>query len=91
MVKRLLSFIMLILLTFTFVSCGQNEMTEDTPLILSSQELDGVFNPFFSSSAPDSQIVGYMTAPWCSTTKENNEMFKKSFDSIKEARAHFYK
>lgn len=30
----------------------------DSPLLLSSQELDGVFNPFFSSSAPDSQIVG---------------------------------
>ena len=30
----------------------------DSPLLLSSQELDGVFNPFFSSSAPDSNIVG---------------------------------
>ncbi len=45
----------------------------------------------FELGAPDSQIVGYMTAPWCSTTKENNELFKKSFDSIKDARAHFYK
>ncbi len=41
---------------FTTVGCGNNEKA-DTPLLLSSQELDGVFNPFYSSSAPDSQIV----------------------------------
>ena len=39
-------------------SCKKNKMNEDTPLLLASQELDKVFNPFFSSSAPDSQIVG---------------------------------
>ena len=38
--------------------CKKNKKNEDTPLLLSSQELDKVFNPFFSSSAPDSQIVG---------------------------------
>ncbi len=37
-------------------SCSKNN-NEDAPLLLSSQELDGVFNPFFSSSAPDSQII----------------------------------
>ena len=30
----------------------------NTPLVLSSQEVDKVFNPFFSSSAPDSNVVG---------------------------------
>lgn len=38
--------------------CKKNKQSEDTPLLLSSQELDKVFNPFYSSSAPDSQIVG---------------------------------
>ena len=37
--------------------CKKNKTNEDTPLLLASQELDKVFNPFFSSSAPDSQIV----------------------------------
>ena len=37
--------------------CGKGT-NPDSPLLLSSQELDGVFNPFFSSSAPDSNIVG---------------------------------
>ncbi len=37
--------------------CKKNKNNEDTPLLLASQELDKVFNPFYSSSAPDSQIV----------------------------------
>ena len=42
----------LLLVAFTIilaVGCGGSD--EDSPLLLSSQELDGVFNPFFSSSA----------------------------------------
>ena len=31
---------------------------EETRLVLSTSELDGVFNPFYSSSAPDGSIVG---------------------------------
>ena len=56
--KKTLSLIMTLLATITLASCGTTEMNEETPLILSSQELDGVFNPFFASSAPDTQIVG---------------------------------
>lgn len=41
---------------FGLTSCGSKN-NADSPLLLSSQELDGVFNPFYSSSAPDSQIV----------------------------------
>ncbi len=37
--------------------CGDSEITEDYPLLLSSQELDGVFNPFYSTTGPDSSIV----------------------------------
>ncbi len=63
MKRKLFILATLILTTICCVSCksckkcggGSNE---DTPLLLSSQELDKVFNPFFSSSAPDSQIVG---------------------------------
>lgn len=31
---------------------------EETPLIFSSQELDKVFNPFFSTAAADSNVIG---------------------------------
>ena len=31
---------------------------ENDPLVFSSQEVDKVFNPFFSTAAPDSNVVG---------------------------------
>ena len=52
------------------VGCGGSD--EDSPLLLSSQELDGVFNPFFSSSAPDSQIVGMTQMGMLGNDKEGN-------------------
>ena len=47
-----------------FSGCGdKNKDTtvidnESTRLVLSTQELDGVFNPFYSSSGPDGSVVG---------------------------------
>ena len=64
MKKKIIKYSIIILtfvVTFTVlfeISKYGRVSNEDTPLLLSSQELDGVFNPFFSSSAPDSQIVG---------------------------------
>ena len=53
------------------IGCGGGTK-EDSPLILSSQELDGVFNPFFSSSAPDSQIVSMTQISMLGNDKEGN-------------------
>ena len=69
MKKKLLMFILICLIAFVG-GCGCN--TENTDklkpsktydnevdtLIMSSQELDGVFNPFFSTSAADGNVVG---------------------------------
>ena len=51
-----------------FASCKRDDVegpnngtvidNESTRLVLSISELDGVFNPFYSSSAPDGSIVG---------------------------------
>ena len=60
--KRIIYIVLVTVAVFAVAGCKKgckkNKMNEDTPLLLSSQELDKVFNPFFSSSAPDSQIVG---------------------------------
>ncbi len=45
-------------ITITIIVGASGTAQTDTPLLLSIQELDGVFNPFFSSSAPDSEVVG---------------------------------
>jgi len=57
MKKKILCLMLIVFALVITIGCGGGNK-EDIPLILSSQELDGVFNPFFSSSAPDSQIVG---------------------------------
>ncbi|MDE6656604.1 MAG: hypothetical protein K2J85_06415 [Anaeroplasmataceae bacterium] len=45
---------------FGLVACttDQKISNESTRLVLATQELDGVFNPFYSTSATDSNIVG---------------------------------
>ena len=37
---------------------GKVISNEETALVLSTSELDGVFNPFYSSSGPDGSVVG---------------------------------
>lgn len=57
--KKILSLVLLMTVALTLVGCGDSsESVDERALVLSSQELDKVFNPFYSSSAPDSQIVG---------------------------------
>lgn len=48
---------------------------ESTRLVLSSQELDGVFNPFYSSAAPDSNIVGMTQLGMISSDKEGKPSY----------------
>ena len=63
--KKILSLIIasiMLLSSFTaFISCDSTGTVidnESTRLVLSTSELDGVFNPFYSSSGPDNSIVG---------------------------------
>ena len=41
-----------------FTGCGKRVSNESTPLTLSSEPLDGVFNPFFYTAGPDGTVVG---------------------------------
>ena len=43
---------------------------DTTPLVLSTQELDGVFNPFFSTSGADSSVIGMTQLSMLSTDKD---------------------
>ena len=46
---------------------------------------------YFKENAPDSQVVGFITAPWQKTAPENKDYFEESFRFLKEAREKFYK
>ena len=62
--KQTISLILVVCLLMgslaTLVGCGEKTFisNETTRLVLSTTELDGVFNPFYSSSGPDNSVVG---------------------------------
>lgn len=45
---------------------------EDTPLVIASEALDGVFNPFFYTSGADGSVVGLTQIGMLSTDKNGN-------------------
>lgn len=67
---------MALLMSFTclgLVGCAENPIDNETyRLVLASAELDGVFNPFYSSSAPDGNIVGMTQLGMLTTDKDGN-------------------
>ncbi len=52
--------------------CSSNKITEDTPLRIASDAFDGVFNPFFSTTGPDSTIVGQTQLSMLTTDNQGN-------------------
>ena len=75
--RKTLSLALALMLIFSslsvLVSCkddGPVIDNENTRLVLSTSELDGVFNPFYSSSAPDGSIVGMTQIGMLSSDKD---------------------
>lgn len=65
--------VMMSLTCLGLVGCHSNPIdNETTRLVLASSELDGVFNPFYSSSAPDGNIVGMTQLGMLTTDKDGN-------------------
>ena len=84
MKKRLLALVLCILMfssiIATFAGCGGSNNGKTTPdaLVLMSDELDGLFNPFFSTTAADGTIVS-MTQIGMITNKYENGEIKEAF------------
>ena len=76
--KKLLSLVLVLTMLIgcvgLFASCKKKNQTvisnETTRLVLSTSELDGVFNPFYSSSGPDNSIVGMTQIGMLSSDKD---------------------
>ncbi len=57
--SRMISLVIAVIMLVTLlVGCGTKYDNEKTPFIISIQDLDGVFNPYYSTSATDSSVVG---------------------------------
>lgn len=73
---KIITLLLCVVCVFTMASCKKcgkdspnNISNESTRLVLSSQEVDGVFNPFYSSSGPDSSVVGMTQISMLSSDK----------------------
>lgn len=72
-ISLLLAFVMLMGTLTTLIGCKRSDVVidnETTRLVLSTSELDGVFNPFYSSSASDGSIVGMTQIGMLSSDKD---------------------
>ncbi len=64
---------------------GKNKYdNENTPLVFSSQEVDKVFNPFFSTSGADSNVVGLTQIGMIGNDKEGNYTYGPDEDVVTE-------
>ncbi len=84
MKKRILALVLVIVMCMStvalFSGCGNNGNTTTKPdaLVLMSEELDGLFNPFYSTTAADGTIVS-MTQIGMITNKYVNGEIEEAF------------
>lgn len=81
MKTRILSLVLCLALCFgavsIFASCNNNKNgggTAPDALVIMTEELDGLFNPFYSTTANDSTIVGMTQLGMITTGYENGEV-----------------
>ncbi len=76
MKKRILSFILCIVLCAGTIAglsgCGKDEKVD--AFVIMTEQLDGLFNPFFSTSASDATIVGMTQIGMLTSTYVNGEV-----------------
>ena len=83
--KKIVSLSLALIMIFgcmsMLISCKRDKGpiidNETTHLVLSTQELDGVFNPFYSSSGPDGSVVGMTQIGMLSADKDGKVAFGK--------------
>lgn len=79
--RKIFTIVLVALLVVTATSCKSckkdknNISNETTRLVISSEEVDGVFNPFYSSSGPDSSIVGMTQISMLTSDKDGNPAY----------------
>ena len=64
--KRILSavicVVMCLSMTFSMIACGGSGNSRPDALVIMTEELDGLFNPFYSTTANDATIISDIKA-----------------------------
>ena len=81
--KRIISLLLAVCLLMgtltSIIGCGKKTKidNENTRLVIATAELDGVFNPFYSSSAADGGVVGMTQIGMLSSDKDGKVAYGK--------------
>lgn len=79
MKKKLLTFSVAAISSLALAGCGnknKGEYDNDVdPVIFSTQEVDGVFNPFFSTTATDGNVTGLTQISMLSNDKDGKPLY----------------
>lgn len=74
--KIIAAVLAVIMVATLFVGCRKDKYdNESTPFIMSVEELDGVFNPYFSTSGPDGEVVGMTQLSMFNTDPKGNAIW----------------
>ena len=89
-IKKLLSGILACatLSSVALAGCGKGGSgisNESTPLVISSDALDGVFNPFFYTSGADGDVVGQTQIGMLNTDKDGNIVCGDNMPTVAKA------
>ena len=78
MSKKILSVVLAVLMCLStvavFASCGGGKGGRPDALVIMTEELDGLFNPFFSTTAADGTIVSMTQIGMLGTDYVNGEV-----------------
>ena len=86
-IKVLCMVLILCTVLSTFAACKKKPQSsgvsnEDTPLVIASEALDGVFNPFFYTSGADGSVVGLTQIGMLTTDKNGNLAYGYGEDCV---------
>ncbi len=77
--------VMMLGVVLAFTACDNEEKTyfdnETDALTFSLQEVDGIFNPFFSTSAMDSSVVGLTQISMLGNDKDGSPTYQKKLNA----------
>ena len=86
LLKKIIAIALVVMTVLPMTACGKKKGkiydNENDPLVFSTLEVDGVFNPFFSTSGTDSSVVGMTQLSMLANDEEGKPVYGDKYDTI---------